>query len=117
MKALEGLKVVEAAAYAAGPVVGKHLVDQGATVVHVESRIRPDGFRTHYPPYKDNIHGLNRSGLFALCNSEKLGITPEPEEGAGGPRPGQAHRELGGRDGGELQPRHHRPAGAGLTRP
>jgi crotonobetainyl-CoA:carnitine CoA-transferase CaiB-like acyl-CoA transferase len=81
MKALEGLKVVEAAAYAAGPVVGKHLVDQGATVVHVESRIRPDGFRTHYPPYKDNIHGLNRSGLFALCNSEKLGITLNLKKG------------------------------------
>ena len=81
MKALEGLKVVEAAAYAAGPVVGKHLVDQGATVVHVESRIRPDGFRTHYPPYKDNIHGLNRSGLFALCNSEKLGVTLNLKKG------------------------------------
>lgn len=75
MNALEGLKVVEFAAYAAGPVVGKHLADHGATVVHVESRARPDGFRTHYPPYKDNIHGLNRSGLFALCNSAKLGIT------------------------------------------
>ena len=81
MKALEGLKVVEFAAYAAGPVVGKHLVDQGATVVHLESRMRPDGFRTHYPPYKDNIHGLNRSGLFALCNSEKLGITLNLKKG------------------------------------
>ena len=75
MRALEGIKVVEFAAYAAGPVVGKHLVDHGATVVHIESRARPDGFRTHYPPYKDNIHGLNRSGLFALCNNDKLGIT------------------------------------------
>ncbi|MGH7773034.1 MAG: CaiB/BaiF CoA transferase family protein [Candidatus Binatia bacterium] len=75
MKALEGIKVVEFAAYAAGPVVGKHLADHGATVVHVESKARPDGFRTHYPPYKDNIHGLNRSGLFALCNNDKLGIT------------------------------------------
>jgi benzylsuccinate CoA-transferase BbsF subunit len=37
--------------------------------------VRPDGFRTHYPPYKDNIHGLNRSGLFALCNNDKLDIT------------------------------------------
>ena len=75
MKALEGIKVVEFAAYAAGPTVGKHLADQGATVVHVESKARPDGFRTHYPPYKDNIYGLNRSGLFALCNNDKLGIT------------------------------------------
>ncbi len=75
METLRGVKIVEFAAFAAGPVVGKHLVDFGATVVHVESKARPDGFRTHYPPYKDNIHGLNRSGLFALANSNKLGIT------------------------------------------
>ncbi|HWP60736.1 MAG TPA: CoA transferase [Candidatus Acidoferrales bacterium] len=75
MEALKGIKVVEFAAFAAGPVVGKHLADHGATVVHVESKVRPDGFRTHYPPYKDNIHGLNRSGLFALCNNDKLDIT------------------------------------------
>jgi len=75
MRALEGIKVVEFAAFAAGPVVGKHLSDHGATVVHIESKMRPDGFRTHYPPYKDNIYGLNRSGLFALCNNDKLDIT------------------------------------------
>jgi crotonobetainyl-CoA:carnitine CoA-transferase CaiB-like acyl-CoA transferase len=75
MEALKGVKVVEFAAYAAGPVIGKHLADHGATVVHVESRTRPDGFRTHYPPYKDNVHGLNRSGLYALCNNDKLDIT------------------------------------------
>ena len=75
MHALKGIKVVEFAAYAAGPVVGKHLADHGATVVHIESKARPDGFRTHYPPYKDNIHGLNRSGLFALCNNDKLDVT------------------------------------------
>src|SRR5919108_1447856 len=75
MKALEGIKVIEFAAFAAGPAVGKHLADQGATVVHIESKVRPDGFRAHYPPYKDNIHGLNRSGLFALCNNDKLDIT------------------------------------------
>src|ERR687892_1041223 len=75
MKALEGIKIVEFAAFAAGPAVGKHLADHGATVVHVESNVRPDGFRTHYPPYKDNVHGLNRSGLFALCNNDKLDVT------------------------------------------
>ncbi|MFB3109314.1 MAG: CoA transferase, partial [Candidatus Binatia bacterium] len=56
MEALRGIKIAEFAAFAAGPVVGKHLVDYGATVVHVESKTRPDGFRTHYPPYKDNVH-------------------------------------------------------------
>src|SRR5689334_3480582 len=75
MEALKDVKIIEFAAFAAGPAVGKHLADHGATVVHVESRVRPDGFRTHYPPYKDNIHGLNRSGLFALCNNDKLDVT------------------------------------------
>jgi crotonobetainyl-CoA:carnitine CoA-transferase CaiB-like acyl-CoA transferase len=75
MQSLKGIKVVEFAAFAAGPVVGKHLADHGATIVHIESRVRPDGFRAHYPPYKDNVHGLNRSGLYALCNNDKLDIT------------------------------------------
>ncbi len=75
MDSLKGVKIVEFAAFAAGPAIGKHLADHGATVVHIESRVRPDGFRAHYPPYKDNIHGLNRSGLFALCNNDKLDIT------------------------------------------
>ncbi len=75
MDSLKGVKIVEFAAFAAGPAVGKHLADHGATVVHIESRVRPDGFRAHYPPYKDNIHGLNRSGLFALCNNDKLDVT------------------------------------------
>jgi benzylsuccinate CoA-transferase BbsF subunit len=60
--------------YAAGPLVGKHLGEHGATVVHVESRSRPDGFRVHYPPYKDNIPGLDRTGSFALFNDSKLGV-------------------------------------------
>ncbi len=74
-QALEGIKVAEFAVFAAGPMVGKHLGEHGATVVRVESRTRPDGFRVHYPPYKDNIPGLNRTGSFALFNDSKLGIT------------------------------------------
>lgn len=74
-EACEGVKVVEFAAYAAGPVVGKHLADLGATVVHVESWGRPDGFRAHYPPYADNTPGLDRSGTFAVCNDSKYSVT------------------------------------------
>ncbi len=74
-QALEGIRVVEFAVFAAGPTVGKHLAEHGATVIHVESRTRPDGFRVHYPPYKDNVPGLNRTGTFALFNDSKLGVT------------------------------------------
>ena len=74
-QALAGLKVVEFAVFAAGPMVGKHLGEHGATVIRVESRSRPDGFRVHYPPYKDNIPGLERAGSFAIFNDSKLGVT------------------------------------------
>lgn len=74
-KALAGIKVVEFAAFAAGPMVGKHLGEHGAQVIHVESRARPDGFRQHYPPYKDNLPGLNRTGSFAIFNDSKYGVT------------------------------------------
>ncbi len=72
--ALTGLKVVEFTIFAAGPVVAKHLGEHGATVVHVESRSRPDGFRSHYPPFKDNKLGLNRAGSFDLFNNDCLSI-------------------------------------------
>ena len=72
---MDGVNVVEFAVFAAGPMVGKHLGEHGATVIHVESRSRPDGFRVHYPPYKDNRPGLNRTGSFAIFNDSKLGVT------------------------------------------
>jgi crotonobetainyl-CoA:carnitine CoA-transferase CaiB-like acyl-CoA transferase len=72
---LEGIKVVEFAAYAAGPGITKYLADHGALAVRVESGVRPDGFRTHYPPYRDNVPGLNRSGCFSLWNNDKLSVT------------------------------------------
>lgn len=71
----EGLKLVEFAAIAAGPLIGKFLSDHGAMVVHVESHARPDGFRANYPPFKDNKPGYDRSGSFGICNNGKLDVT------------------------------------------
>src|SRR3990172_802338 len=67
-QALEGIVVVEFGAFAAGPCVGKYLANHGAFVFRVESMSRPDGFRVHYPPFKDNVKGINRSGVFAMNN-------------------------------------------------
>jgi benzylsuccinate CoA-transferase BbsF subunit len=67
-QALDDVVVVEFAAFAAGPCVGKYLANHGAFVAKVESSSRPDGFRAHYPPFKDNKKGLNRSGVFAMNN-------------------------------------------------
>jgi len=74
-QALAGIGVVEFGSYAAGPHVGKMLANFGATVVHVESFARPDGFRMQYPPYKDRKPGINGGGCFAYFNDSKLGIT------------------------------------------
>lgn len=74
-QALEGVKVVEFGSYAAGPHIGKMLANFGATVVHVESVARPDGFRMQYPPFKDGKPGVNASGCFAFFNDSKLGVT------------------------------------------
>jgi len=74
-QALGDLKVVEFGGYAAGPHIGKILANFGATVVHVESENRPDGFRLEYPPFKDGVAGVNRGGCFAFFNDSKYGVT------------------------------------------
>jgi benzylsuccinate CoA-transferase BbsF subunit len=72
---LAGIRVVEFAIFAAGPVVGKYMAEHGAEVIRVESTRRPDGFRVHYPPFKDNRPGLNRGGTFAIFNNDVLSVT------------------------------------------
>src|SRR5581483_10378140 len=73
--ACQGVRVVEFGGFAAGPVVGKHLANYGAEVIRVESRTRLDGFRTHYPPFKDNQPGLERAGIFSFFNDGKRSVT------------------------------------------
>jgi crotonobetainyl-CoA:carnitine CoA-transferase CaiB-like acyl-CoA transferase len=74
-QALKGLKVIEVGGYAAGPWIGKVLANYGATVIHIEARDRPDGFRLQYPPYKDGKKGINRSGCFSYFNDSKYAVT------------------------------------------
>jgi benzylsuccinate CoA-transferase BbsF subunit len=73
--ALDGLRVVELGGYAAGPVVGKYLGNYGAEVIRIESRTRLDGFRAHYPPFKDNLPGPDRAGIFNYFNDGKRSVT------------------------------------------
>lgn len=74
-QALHGLKVACFGGYAAGPHIGKVLGNYGASVVHVESKDRPDGFRLQYPPFAGNRHGVNRGGCFSYFNDSKYGVT------------------------------------------
>src|SRR5271157_585198 len=75
VQALNGLKVVDFGAYAAGPHIGKLLANYGAVSVHVESQERPDGFRLQYPPFAKNHRGINRSGCFSYFNDSKYGVS------------------------------------------
>jgi len=82
-QALAGLRVLEFGAYAAGPHIGKMLAAFGASVVHVESRQRPDGFRCEYPPCKGGRAGPDRGGCFAIFNDSKLAVTLNLKAAAG----------------------------------
>ncbi len=82
-QALGGLKVIEIGGYAAGPWIGKVLANYGATVIHIEARDRPDGFRLQYPPYKDGRKGINRSGCFSYFNDSKYAVTIDVKKPGG----------------------------------
>jgi crotonobetainyl-CoA:carnitine CoA-transferase CaiB-like acyl-CoA transferase len=71
---LAGVKVLDFMWVIAGPTGTRYLADYGATVVHVESALRPDTLRT-VGPFKDKQPGLERSGNFASTNAGKLGLS------------------------------------------
>lgn len=69
----EGLKVADFSWVGVGPISARCLADHGATVVRVESELRPDVLRGG-PPFKDGEPGWNRSHFFGDFNSSKLGL-------------------------------------------
>ncbi len=67
--AFAGLKILEFGAGAAAPLATRYFADQGATVIKVESRQRPDFLRT----LRDDGSGkLDHSLFFACINPNKL---------------------------------------------
>ncbi|MBN2059803.1 MAG: CoA transferase [Deltaproteobacteria bacterium] len=73
-KALNGVKIADFSWVAAGPCISTFLAAYGATVIKIESTKVADMGRT-IPPFKDKKPGLNRSGAYALFNSNKYGVT------------------------------------------
>jgi benzylsuccinate CoA-transferase BbsF subunit len=70
----QGLKILELGAGAAGPVATRYFADQGATVVRVESGVRPDFLRLlHFRP--GDPHGVNAGPMFVLMNPGKLSVS------------------------------------------
>ncbi len=72
-QAFAGLKVIDFTQALAGPWATRLLADQGATVIHVESMVRPDMFRVS-PPYKGMTAGINRGLVFADFQAGKLSL-------------------------------------------
>lgn len=72
---LEGIRVVDFSWVQAGPWVGRFFANYGAEVIKVESMTRVDWAR-NVPGEPMTIDGkLNKGGLFANVNCDKLSIT------------------------------------------
>jgi benzylsuccinate CoA-transferase BbsF subunit len=73
MRPLEGLKVLDFCWVAVGPMTTGYLAEYGATVVRIESKLRPEVLRSA-PPFGGNVRGPNRSGYYANYNANKYGL-------------------------------------------
>ncbi len=70
---LEGIKVVDFGTAIVGPLTSRVLSDCGATVIKIETALRPDVLRLG-GPYKDGKAGIDRSGYFVPFNLGKMSI-------------------------------------------
>jgi benzylsuccinate CoA-transferase BbsF subunit len=80
-RTLDGIKVLEFAFMGVTPSSTKILAINGATVIKVESKSRPDPLR-NAGPFIDGISSIEHSAEFANINNEKYGLalnTKKPE--------------------------------------
>jgi len=69
----KNVKVADFSWFGVGPLTTRYLASFGATVVRIESNLRPDGLRIS-APYKDGKVGIDRSGYYAHFNPNKYSI-------------------------------------------
>jgi crotonobetainyl-CoA:carnitine CoA-transferase CaiB-like acyl-CoA transferase len=69
-----GTKLLELGSGAAGPIATRYFAEQGATVVRIESRSRPDFLRV-YALGPNNPHGLEGAPMFDGLNVNKRDVT------------------------------------------
>jgi crotonobetainyl-CoA:carnitine CoA-transferase CaiB-like acyl-CoA transferase len=69
-----GTRILEFGTGAAGPIAVRYFAEQGATVIRVESRSRPDFLRTYSSGPGDPC-GLDGSDMFDAVNVGKFGVT------------------------------------------
>lgn len=78
------LRVLEIADGVSGPYCGRILAGYGARVVKVEAPVgKGHDITRDEVPFKDDVPGPDRSGLFAYLNANKLGITLDWSSQAG----------------------------------
>ena len=67
------MRILELGSGAAGPVATRYFADHGASVVKIESEVRPDFLRlVHQRP--GDPHGLEGAPMFVLLNANKRGL-------------------------------------------
>lgn len=69
-----GVRILEFGSGAAGPIAARFFVEHGATVIRVESRVRPDFLRT-MALGPNNPHGLEGSEMYDALNVGKKNVT------------------------------------------
>ena len=83
-RVFEGLRVLELGAGAAGPVATSYFAEHGATVIRIESAVRPDFLRVLHltAANRDEPGILEKAPMFVLLNPDKQSLTlnmKEPE--------------------------------------
>lgn len=81
-KALEDVKVLEYCDLVAGPYCGKLLADLGAASIKIERPLTGDRARRH-GPFLHDVPDPEKSGLFLYLNTNKRGITLDPQSATG----------------------------------
>jgi len=73
-KVFKDLKIASFSWALVGPLTLKFFADHGATVIRVETSLRPCVTRTS-APYKDGIPGLNRSGYYNHFSANMMSLS------------------------------------------
>ncbi len=82
-KAWDGVRILEFGAGAAGPIATRYFSENGAIVLRIESRTRPDFLRAMALAVPDNEHGLEGAPMYDGLNVAKRNLTLNLKQPAG----------------------------------
>jgi crotonobetainyl-CoA:carnitine CoA-transferase CaiB-like acyl-CoA transferase len=82
-KAWSGVRILEFGAGAAGPIATRYFSENGAIVLRIESRTRPDFLRAMALAVPDNPHGLEGAPMYDGLNVGKKSLTLNLKQPAG----------------------------------